>query len=200
MILSEQEELILKAAQKEFEAKGYDGARMQAIADAASISKASLHYHFRSKEKLFEKVFERALQDYLPIINTLSDNSIGWEEKIRQFTASLFDFIQHGRMLFIVREINRNPELITPYLKDKKKKQPHIVAYFDQLQEQGQINKMDSRLLYLFLNSLCCFPVINSGMFQKTLRMTTKEYHALMHTYAQSVAHFFIQAIKKQDI
>ena len=169
---------------------------MQAIADEAAISKASLHYHFRSKDRLFQKVFERALQEYLPVVSTLSDESLEWEEKIRRFTTALIDFIQNGRMLFIIREINRNPDLISNYIKNRKK--PHgIVSYFEALQEQGKIGNIDPRLLYLFLNSLCCFPVINRGMFQKSLRMTNKEYEALMNSYAQSVADFFIQAIKK---
>ena len=40
-----------KMAKKIFERYGYTGARMQMIADEAAISKASLHYYFRSKEK-----------------------------------------------------------------------------------------------------------------------------------------------------
>jgi TetR/AcrR family transcriptional regulator len=195
-IYSDLEEIILKAAQKEFEAKGYVGARMQAIADEAAISKASLHYYFRTKDRLFQKVFERALEGYLPIVNALSDDSLEWEEKIRRFTAALFDFIQNGRMLFLIREINRDPEILSTLIKSKKK-QNSIITYFDALQEQEKINHTDSRLLYLFLNSLCCFPVINRGMFQKSMRMTNREYETLMHAYAKSVADFFIQAIKK---
>jgi TetR/AcrR family transcriptional regulator len=48
------EQKILSAARREFSEKGLDGARMQAIADAAGTNKALLHYYFRSKENLFE--------------------------------------------------------------------------------------------------------------------------------------------------
>lgn len=197
-ITTEVEARILKFAQKEFEAKGYDGARLQAIADEAGISKASLHYYFRNKDRLFQKVFEMALEEYLPIINTLVDDSLEWEERVRRFTEALFDFIQNGRMLFIIRELNRNPELVTPYM-TKKKKQHSVVSYFEQLQSEGKISNLDPRLLYLFLNSMCCFPVINRDMFQKSLRMNNKEYDQLMHGYAKSVADFFIHAIKNRD-
>ena len=50
--LIEPEKKILDAAKKVFETQGYSGARMQQIADEAGISKASLHYYFRSKENL----------------------------------------------------------------------------------------------------------------------------------------------------
>jgi AcrR family transcriptional regulator len=193
---NEAEGRILQAAQSEFESKGFNGARMQAIADTAGISKASLHYYFRSKDKLFEKIFEQALQEYLPIIQTWSDDSLAWEEKVRKFSAELFKFIRHGKMLFIIREINRNPDLLSARMKNKKRPNS-LVSYFDDLIEQGAIRNTDARLLYIFLNSLCCFPIINREMFEKALRMTTKEYDDLMQQYARFAADFFINAIKK---
>ena len=51
------EDKIVDAAKKVFIQKGMDGARMQQIADEAGINKALLHYYFRTKNKLFEKVF-----------------------------------------------------------------------------------------------------------------------------------------------
>jgi AcrR family transcriptional regulator len=51
------EEKILIAARKVFIEKGWDGARMQEIADNAGINKALLHYYFRNKEQLFKRVF-----------------------------------------------------------------------------------------------------------------------------------------------
>jgi len=51
------EDKIVEAAKKVFIQKGMDGARMQQIADEAGINKALLHYYFRTKNKLFEKIF-----------------------------------------------------------------------------------------------------------------------------------------------
>ncbi|MGZ6540298.1 MAG: TetR/AcrR family transcriptional regulator, partial [Bacteroidia bacterium] len=52
---------ILEAAKEVFMKYGLYGARMQDIADTAGINKALLHYYFRNKEKLFDKIFENAL-------------------------------------------------------------------------------------------------------------------------------------------
>ena len=60
------EQLILEAAKKVFFNKGFDGARMQEIADVAGINKALLHYYFRSKDKLFEAIFFDAFQQFIP--------------------------------------------------------------------------------------------------------------------------------------
>jgi hypothetical protein len=86
--------------------------------------------------------------------------------------------------------------LLTPHLKHKKKSNSGV-SYFDNLTEEGTIRKTDARLLYIFLNSLCCFPIVNREMFQKALRMTSKEYDDLMQHYARTAADFFINAIKK---
>jgi AcrR family transcriptional regulator len=55
------EERILRAARQVFIERGLGGARMQTIADRAGANKALLHYYFRSKEQLYEAVFENIL-------------------------------------------------------------------------------------------------------------------------------------------
>jgi TetR/AcrR family transcriptional regulator len=57
----ETEKRILAAARREFIAKGKDGARMQVIAGEAGVNKALLHYYYRSKENLYQKVLEEIL-------------------------------------------------------------------------------------------------------------------------------------------
>ena len=52
------EEKIFDAATDVFVEKGMDGARMQDIANHAGINKALLHYYFRTKDQLFNAVFE----------------------------------------------------------------------------------------------------------------------------------------------
>ena len=53
------EEKIFEAATEVFEEKGMDGARMQDIANHAGINKSLLHYYFRTKDHLFNAVFEK---------------------------------------------------------------------------------------------------------------------------------------------
>ena len=53
---------ILVAATDEFASKGFYGARMQSIADAANINKAMLHYYFRTKENLYGRVIKSVIK------------------------------------------------------------------------------------------------------------------------------------------
>ncbi|MCC5979003.1 MAG: TetR family transcriptional regulator [Salinarimonas sp.] len=56
-------ELILDAAEAIFADSGFDGATTRAIAQAANVNPALIHYHFKSKEQLFEAVFARRSEE-----------------------------------------------------------------------------------------------------------------------------------------
>lgn len=196
MDISQETELaLLRTARAEFEEKGYSGARMQEIADRAGMSKAALHYYFRSKDNLFQKVFDEALNEFIPVVSTWEMDSLSWEEKVGRFTEKMMEFIEKGSMLFLVREINRDPGLIAKRIQNKRR--PNLfVAYFEQLIAAGKVRAVDSQLLYIFINSLCFYPAINKVMFTEALRLTPKQYETLMSQYAGAVASFFIHALK----
>ena len=58
-------ERILGAAEKVFARAGFNGATMAAIADAAGLPKANLHYYFGSKPELYREVLAGTLHDWL---------------------------------------------------------------------------------------------------------------------------------------
>lgn len=115
------EKVILSAAQEVFERTGYDGAKMQDIADKAGINKALLHYYYRSKSRLFGVVFQQAftrlVQPMLGIWKAEGDIF----SKTEQFIGQFLDKLQaHPYMAsFVLHEITRNPEhlqeVISPY-------------------------------------------------------------------------------------
>ena len=59
------EALILAAAERVFAGAGFGGATMAAIAEAARLPKANLHYYFGSKQALYRAVLARTLEDWL---------------------------------------------------------------------------------------------------------------------------------------
>ena len=56
---------ILAAAERVFAGAGFGGATMAAIADAAGLPKANLHYYFGAKQDLYRAVLAQTLQDWL---------------------------------------------------------------------------------------------------------------------------------------
>jgi TetR/AcrR family transcriptional regulator len=65
---------ILRAAERIFAVNGLEGARTEAIAEAARVNKALLFYHFKSKDELFgavaEDVFGKFHREAMGILST----------------------------------------------------------------------------------------------------------------------------------
>jgi len=64
-------ELILGAAEREFARAGFNGATTAAIAEAAGLPKANVHYYFGSKHALYREVLSRTLHDWLVPLDAL---------------------------------------------------------------------------------------------------------------------------------
>jgi len=60
-------ERIIEAAQEIFARDGFDGAKMQEIADRVGIQRPSLFYHFKNKEALFVAAHEQVFARIEPI-------------------------------------------------------------------------------------------------------------------------------------
>ncbi len=89
---AETEERIFKAALEVFAMKGKDGARMQEIADLAGINKAMLHYYFRSKDKLYEAVFEYVFKRFaVREIQATLDSANSYKDALRAFINGFID-------------------------------------------------------------------------------------------------------------
>jgi AcrR family transcriptional regulator len=108
------EEIIFEAATEVFVAKGMDGARMQDIANHAGINKALLHYYYRSKDRLFDVVFEKIAGKLFSKFAPVFDENITLENKIRFFFNEHITFMQQNPRLpaFLLNELHRNPSRI----------------------------------------------------------------------------------------
>ena len=115
---SKTEKLILEAAKRVFIRKGYDGARMQEIADEAGINKALLHYYFRNKDTLFDSIFLNAFASFIPNIGATIMSDKQFEEKLKTIIDTYIDMLIANPFLpsFVLQEINRNPNRIIDIL------------------------------------------------------------------------------------
>ena len=113
--LQDTESRILQAAENEFFEKGYAGARTASIAEAAGVTHAMLHYYFRTKDKLFERIVSEKISMLADILlSAIGDANLPLEERIRQGIGRHFDFISANRDLprFIVNEVLSRSEQI----------------------------------------------------------------------------------------
>lgn len=194
------EEKILEAAKKIFLVKGLDGARMQDIADEAGINKAMLHYYFRSKDKLFEKIFIDVTSHFLPKIIAIISSEKTVFQKIEAFCDEyISQFIQTPYVpIFVLNEINREPEAFAKKVfQDRKPPFDLFIKQLEQEAKKGIIKKIQPVDLLINIISLCVFPFAARPMFQFVTGMDNTGFYALMEKRKKDVAALLIESIRK---
>ena len=200
------EEHILNTAHEVFLQKGLDGTRMQEIADEAGINKSLLHYYYRSKQKLFEKVFAKAFKNFFPIIqaNITSDASLF--EKIEIIVDIYYDLLQKNPYIpaFVIHEINRNSlnvvELFKTIFHENEWEFDLMLNELNkQIQREAEIGKIiaiDSRQLIVNILSLCIFPFVAKPIIKGILLENDDlKYKEFMEQRKSAISQFIIKAI-----
>jgi TetR/AcrR family transcriptional regulator len=175
------EEKIMEAAKEVFMKYGLYGARMQDIADTAGMNKALVHYYFRSKEKLFDTVFEGALTKYFQQMEIFSETQLPLEERIYTYIDNIIDFLsEYPQMsMFIIKEVSLDPELFYEKVKElKKDKGSRLIALLQEGIANQEIPDFDPFMFLVNLHSLCSYPFLASPLFRHIMKSNcTDENH-----------------------
>lgn len=104
------EEKIIEAARDLFVRKGFEQTSMSDIAQAAEINRSTLHYYFRTKEKMFQAVFGSIVVSFLPRIQLIFDEEATFMEKLSKVLDEYFSIFTANPFLpkFILSEIQRD--------------------------------------------------------------------------------------------
>ena len=170
------EALILKAAEKEFFNNGYAGARTTSIAEAAGVTHAMLHYYFRTKENLFEKIIAEKMASLKEVmLSAMGEKDLPLFDRIKQGVERHFDFIANNPMLprFVINEIFSHPErydmigkainsIASSLLED-------LQAQIDKTAGKGECRKIDARMLLLDIISLNIFSFVAAPVIEPIL-------------------------------
>lgn len=159
------EEIIFEAARTVFIEKGFEGARMQEIAEVADINKALLHYYYRTKEKLFNAIFERVFSQFIPKVLDFIESDKPILEKIEFFIHTYINVLLHNPFIpnFVINELNRNPAHITEMLEKHIIKSDAFGKFSALLHEdirKGNIRAIEPEQLLVNMLALCIFPFI----------------------------------------
>ncbi len=170
------EERILKAAEQEFLAKGYGGARTTAIASAAGVTHAMLHYYFRTKENLFQRIISEKISKMKGLMfSTLLNTDMPLEEKITFAICNHLDFLAENPDLpsFMISIINSNPEwnefLSSNVTTVGRKVIEGFQEDLDRNAANGVCRPTDARMLLLDILSLNVFSFVGAPMINFAL-------------------------------
>ncbi|MGA2823473.1 MAG: helix-turn-helix domain-containing protein [Bacteroidales bacterium] len=194
------EEKILEAAKKVFHRKGFEGARMQEIADEAGINKALLHYYFRTKENLFDDVFKAAFREIFPKLFMTVDADVPLEEKLKNLINEYISFLQKNSYIpgFILAEMNQNPGKIIEVFKSTPVSPYMLFERMRKTVQDEKLEKTDFRELFINILALCIFPIVARPMLQHILKFSDKEYDLFIEKRKKELPVFIMNAIRKK--
>lgn len=155
------EGLILKVAEELFMDKGFNGVSTTEIAQKVGCNQALIHYYYRTKANLFQKVFENKLRYLVSQFDITDESEEDFEERLSNRISKHYEILKQNPKLpiFILNEINNNSETIH-WLKEAFKNNipSFIVKFQKELDEEvksnriREVNAMDLILNIISLN------------------------------------------------
>ncbi|HQN93246.1 MAG TPA: TetR/AcrR family transcriptional regulator [Prolixibacteraceae bacterium] len=133
------EQAILEAAERLFLEKGFAQTSTTEIAKAVGCNQALVHYYFRTKDNLFNTIFEKKFRSFFQqIFNVNFSEDMPFLDKIRKMVEVHFDLLYENPRIpgLIMNELSRQPDQLK-ILKDKLHEIPEQL--FEQLSKGLQI-------------------------------------------------------------
>ena len=191
------ENQILTAARQVFILKGFDGARMQAIADQAGINKALLHYYFRSKEKLFDAVFSEVAANLFPAMKQVIEAELEMKEKITFFVKMYVKTLLENPFIpaFVINTLNTNPDRFLNHIKKAGINPMLLQKQIDEEAVLGLIRPMKAEHLLVNIISMCIFPFVARPIIQNIFEMNNDEYQLYLESRQTEIVDFVLKSI-----
>ena len=192
------EDKILMAAEAIFLRDGYAGSRMQDIADLAGINKALLHYYFRSKDKLFENIFDKKAGVMFPQMEELFELEMPFEDLLCQYVEKYMELLIANPFLplFIISTVNK------PNGQDFIQKLPFAInrklmeAYSKEV-ALGKIRAMNPLHLILSVFSMCAFPFMIKPVLVQLANANDEQFKMLMQSRVIEIQEYIKILLKK---
>ena len=181
---------LLSVAAQIFQEKGLAGARMQEIADKAGINKAMLHYYFKTKEDLFNQVFNQALAVFIEKIGQILASELPLPEKVDQYINHTIDSLTTNPTMpsFVLYELNREPQRITAIFAGDNR--IDLTRFRRHFQLTSQANQFFTDMV-----SLCVYPFVARPMLERLLSMTNDGYEKFLQQRKKHIKKLLLESI-----
>lgn len=176
----ETEELIKKTAKRLFFGEGKFNATTQEIADAAGVNRTLINYYFRSRDNLFNLIFEDAVKREEKLREKVLFSDLPFKEKIEMYIDdSLLQAKDYPYLeTYIVSRINDGC-----FYKEEDEWEKFMKRFYEEFENEvkkGTVEKMEPLQFILNIASLVSFPVAIRPLFQSTMRISDAEYDRIL--------------------
>jgi len=197
-------DVILAAARREFAARGFSGARMEAIARAADCNKAMLFYYFSSKEKLYQAVLALALGEIFAEIGRVVGERLTPERFMERFPEIYIHFLARNPDLprILIFDLIHNPENISramvEILRENASFMPQrLLEMIRAWHAQGLITEAEPLHFMLNVISLSIFSFVGRPMVEAISGFKIRDDDEFYRVRIRSVVHILKKGMLK---
>lgn len=162
---------IIEAAKALFIEKGYAETCMSDIAARAGINRPSLHYYFRTKDRLFQAVFGIIIDKILPRLHDIIVmTEVPITERIRSVVDTYYEVLKENPTLplFAVREIQRDSRYVFKAINESPMRSTfaNLVSSLQKEMEAGKLNPVPLPVVLYTFYGLLTIPFLTKGLVE----------------------------------
>jgi len=194
-------ERIILSAMHEFAVNGYAGARVDRIASGASINKAMIYYHFRSKEDLYRETIGEVYREATERLYTILSGNESLEQLLLAVATFHHDLMRKYPEFrsVLMRELAHPREEIISYIFDIFESSglpSRLLTRFDEEMKAGRIRKTDPRQLMISFLTLNLGYVMLAPLFDRIMGIFDREL--FVEDRKQEVVNLFLNGIRSK--
>lgn len=196
------EQAILEAATRLFLEKGFKATSTTEIAKTVGCNQALVHYYYRTKDRLFDAIFEKKIGSFIGSLLKISHEDLPFEKKLAKRIEAHFDAIKEDPKLplFFFNEISSNPKRMEA-LRSVLGELPQVAL--SQMQEEleveiekGNIRQMSVYDLLMTMVSLNIIMFLAEPMFKAITNISDEEFEQLQERRKQENVHIILKSLK----
>ena len=171
---------IVEAPRALFIEKGYADASMSDIAAAAGIKRSTLHYYFRTKDRLFQAIFADIVREIFPRIQVILEKETPFMERLNAVIDEYMALFRANPALpqFIIGEIQRDVHHLIRVLHELEV-EGYICTIKRRLVDEirrGELRRVPLRDFFLTFYSLVIFPTLTRNLIETLLLEDGERY------------------------
>lgn len=195
---------ILESAEKLFLEQGFLKTMTGQIAQLAGCNQALVHYYYRTKEQLFERVYEQKIQLLFSNFIAEVETCDSFEESITRMVRMHFRFLKENPMLpsFLLNECLNNPLERMSALKAKLSVLiPTVKRRLEETLNReiaaGNIRPISVLDLLFSIISLNVMPFLVMPLFQTLSDSSSEEMQTLLAHREEETVNLILARLKK---
>lgn len=196
------EQIILETAEKLFLEKGFAATSTVEIAKEAGYNQALVHYYFRTKEKLFQRVFEKNAKIFLSAFYKNIEAEGSFEEKITKVIEGHFDILTaHPKLpFFFINELSTNPGRLLAVFEAEMNPAnsviPRLTQALDQEIKNGNIRPLNAVDILFSIISLNAMSFIAVPFFETVFKFSEEESKKILKKRKKENVWMILQSLK----